>query len=76
MKRAGSVPEVLKAPAAHAAAPPAEGQRLFAELVTAARSRWPRVETGQFGADMEVELVNSGPVTLSLRVAPDSEPRS
>jgi D-tyrosyl-tRNA(Tyr) deacylase len=63
-------------PGFDAAAPPAEGQRLFAELVTAARSRWPRVETGQFGADMEVELVNSGPVTLSLRVAPDSEPRS
>ena len=35
-----------------------------------ARSRWPRVQTGQFGADMEVELVNSGPVTFSLRVPP------
>ncbi len=63
-------------PGFDAAAPPAEGQRLFEHLVTAAKSRWPRVETGQFGADMEVELVNSGPVTFSLRVAPDSEPRS
>ncbi len=52
------------------AAPPAEGQRLFEHLVKAARARWPRVQTGTFGADMEVELVNSGPVTFSLRVAP------
>jgi len=59
-----------------AAAPTAEGQRLFEQLVTAAQARWPGVKTGQFGADMEVELVNSGPVTFSLRVAPDSEPRS
>lgn len=62
-------------PGFDAAAPTAEGQRLFAHLVTAARSRWPRVQTGQFGADMEVELVNSGPVTFSLRVAPDCHPR-
>ena len=52
------------------AAPPTEGQRLFAELVSAARILWPRVGMGQFGADMEVELVNSGPVTFSLRVPP------
>lgn len=63
-------------PGFDAAAPPAEAKRLFEHLVTAATSRWPRVRTGQFGGDMEVELVNSGPVTLSLRVAPDSEPRS
>ena len=56
-----------------AAAAPAEGQRLFEHLVSAARVRWPRVQTGQFGADMEVELVNSGPVTFSLRVPPDSD---
>lgn len=52
------------------AAPPDEGRSLFEHLVNAARSRWPRVQTGQFGADMEVELVNSGPVTFSLRVLP------
>jgi len=52
------------------AAPPDEGRRLFEHLVYAARSRWTRVQTGQFGADMEVELVNSGPVTFSLRVPP------
>lgn len=52
------------------AAPPEEGLRLFEHLVTAARTRWTRVHTGQFGADMDVELVNSGPVTFSLRVPP------
>ena len=52
------------------AAPPAEGQRLFAELVRAAQALCPRVSMGQFGADMEVELVNSGPVTFSLRIPP------
>lgn len=57
------------------AAPPAEGQRLFEYLVSAARARCPRVQTGQFGADMELELVNSGPVTFSLRVPPDSDLR-
>ena len=58
-----------------AAAQPGEGKRLFEHLVSAARARCPRVQTGQFGADMEVELVNSGPVTFSLRVPPDSDLR-
>jgi D-tyrosyl-tRNA(Tyr) deacylase len=58
------------------AAAPGEAQRLFEHLVSAARARWSRVQTGQFGADMEVELVNSGPVTFSLRVPPDSDRRS
>ena len=52
------------------AAPPAEGRALFGHLVATARARWPRVQTGEFGADMEVELLNSGPVTFSLRVPP------
>jgi D-tyrosyl-tRNA(Tyr) deacylase len=30
-----------------------------------------RVATGEFGADMQIELVNDGPVTFSLRVAPE-----
>lgn len=62
-------------PGFETAAPPAEGQQLFESLVRAARERWPRVQTGQFGADMEVELVNSGPVTFSLRVPPDFQQR-
>ncbi|MBL8200938.1 MAG: D-tyrosyl-tRNA(Tyr) deacylase [Chromatiales bacterium] len=52
------------------AAPPDEGRALFEHLLNALRSRWPRVHQGQFGADMEVELVNTGPVTFSLRVPP------
>jgi len=52
------------------AAPPEEGRALFEHLVEAVRSRWDRVQTGQFGADMDVELVNTGPVTFSLRVPP------
>lgn len=53
------------------AAPPEVGQQLFGHVVNAAMKQWPRVQTGQFGADMEVELVNSGPVTFSLRVPPE-----
>lgn len=56
------------------AAPPDVGQRLFERLVDAARAAWPRVQTGRFGADMDVELVNSGPVTFSLRVPPGAVP--
>jgi D-aminoacyl-tRNA deacylase len=60
-------------PGFETAAPPVEGQRLFERLVSAARVRCARVQTGQFGADMEVELVNNGPVTFSLRVPPNSD---
>ncbi|PRY64904.1 D-tyrosyl-tRNA(Tyr) deacylase [Vreelandella songnenensis] len=53
-------------PGFSSAAPPAEGERLFNALVTQARSAWPNVATGQFGADMQVALVNDGPVTFLL----------
>ncbi|WP_043530959.1 D-aminoacyl-tRNA deacylase [Litchfieldella xinjiangensis] len=53
-------------PSFSSAAPPDEGERLFAYLVEQARSRWPNVATGEFGADMQVELVNDGPVTFLL----------
>ena len=48
------------------AAPPDEGRRWFDRLVEAARARHAPVETGRFGAHMEVELVNDGPVTFRL----------
>lgn len=48
------------------AAPPEQGRRLFDALVTAARARHPRVETGVFGAHMSVSLTNDGPVTFWL----------
>lgn len=50
------------------AAPPDEAEPLVDRLVAALRASGHRVETGRFGAHMEVELVNDGPVTLVLDV--------
>jgi len=50
------------------AAPPDEGRRLYDYLVARARAAHPVVQTGQFGADMQVHLVNDGPVTIPLRI--------
>jgi D-tyrosyl-tRNA(Tyr) deacylase len=47
-------------------APPALARELFGELVAMARNRHPRVASGVFGADMQVELVNDGPATFWL----------
>ena len=52
------------------AAPPAEGERLFDELVNQAGLTQVAVASGQFGADMQVTLVNDGPVTFWLEVNP------
>ncbi len=48
------------------AAPPDEGKRLFDHLVECARAAHPKVATGRFGADMQVGLINDGPVTFWL----------
>ena len=48
------------------AASPDLGQRLFDYLLTEARKTYPNVEAGVFGADMQVHLVNDGPVTFWL----------
>ncbi|MDV7213772.1 D-aminoacyl-tRNA deacylase [Azotobacter beijerinckii] len=48
------------------AAPPAHGQALFEALLALARERHPQVAAGRFGAHMQVELVNDGPVTFLL----------
>jgi D-tyrosyl-tRNA(Tyr) deacylase len=57
------------------AAPPELGRRLFEEMVRHARELLPgRVATGRFGADMQVALVNDGPVTFWLRVPPTNAP--
>ncbi|WNL39108.1 D-aminoacyl-tRNA deacylase [Halomonas sp. PAMB 3232] len=53
-------------PGFSSAAVPAEGERLFNYLVECARAAWPAVETGRFGADMQVTLTNDGPVTFML----------
>jgi D-tyrosyl-tRNA(Tyr) deacylase len=48
------------------AAPPAEARALLEQLVRNLENRGLRVSQGRFGADMRVELVNDGPVTLIL----------
>lgn len=48
------------------AAPPDQAEALYARLVEQFRAQWPRVQTGRFGADMQVGLVNDGPVTFLL----------
>ncbi|WP_083025377.1 D-aminoacyl-tRNA deacylase [Vreelandella lionensis] len=53
-------------PGFSSAAPPDEGERLFNYLVSQARAAWPHIAEGQFGADMQVALVNDGPVTFLL----------
>jgi D-tyrosyl-tRNA(Tyr) deacylase len=50
------------------AAAPAEGERLFDYFVGRARQAHEKVETGRFGADMQVNLTNDGPVTFWLQV--------
>ena len=50
------------------AAPPAEGKQLFDHFVVQAKARHGVVETGRFGADMQVSLTNDGPVTFWLQV--------
>ncbi len=52
------------------AALPEDGRRLYEYFVAQARAAHPRVATGEFGADMQVHLVNDGPVTIPLRIAP------
>ena len=52
------------------AAAPEDGRRLFDYFARQARSRHALVETGQFGADMQVSLTNDGPVTFWLQVRP------
>lgn len=48
------------------AAPPEKGRQYFERLVAACKERLKTVETGQFGANMQVTLTNDGPVTFWL----------
>ena len=50
------------------AAPPVLGQALYERVLQLARERHAPVASGEFGADMQVELVNDGPVTIPMRV--------
>ncbi|MFZ4478474.1 MAG: D-aminoacyl-tRNA deacylase [Rhodoferax sp.] len=58
-------------PSFTAAAGPDEGRRLYEYFVAQARRVHANVQTGRFGADMQVHLVNDGPVTIPLRIAPE-----
>ena len=55
-------------PGFSSAAPPADGQRLYDYFVAQARAAHAVVQTGRFGADMQVALINDGPVTIPLRI--------
>lgn len=50
------------------AAAPDEGRRLYAHFVAQAHKAHPVVQTGRFAADMQVALVNDGPITIPLRM--------
>jgi D-tyrosyl-tRNA(Tyr) deacylase len=51
------------------AASPVIGRRLYDAVLRRARERHPRVAGGEFGASMQVQLINDGPVTIPLRIA-------
>ncbi len=55
------------------AAPPEQARRLFDVLCQRARAAHPDVATGRFGADMQVSLVNDGPVTFWLQTPETAE---
>ena len=55
-------------PSLSLAASPQDARHLFDHVVRQARAQHGQVETGQFGADMKVALVNDGPVTFWLQV--------
>jgi len=50
------------------AAAPALGEALYDRFVALAREQHPQVATGRFGADMQVHLVNDGPVTIPITI--------
>ena len=58
-------------PSFTSAAAPEDGRRLYDYFVARAKALHPVVQTGQFAADMQVHLVNDGPVTIPLRIEPD-----
>ncbi len=60
-------------PSFGSAADPALAAGLFSELVALATQQHAEVATGEFGADMQVSLCNTGPVTFWLEVPPDKQ---
>ena len=60
-------------PSFTAAAAPDEGRRLYNYFVEQARAAHPVVQTGEFAADMQVHLLNDGPVTIPMRMEPPAQ---
>ena len=58
-------------PSFSASAPPEQGKKLFEYLILQAKDRPEKIASGEFGADMQVLLVNDGPVTFWLQVNPE-----
>jgi len=56
------------------AAAPEHGLAMYEHLLARASERHPNVAAGRFGADMQVSLVNNGPVTIPLNVPPAAPP--
>ena len=55
-------------PGFSSAMPPADAHALYDRILAALSKRHPRVAAGRFGADMQVSLVNDGPVTFLLEM--------
>ena len=55
-------------PSFSSAAAPESGEMLFNEFIKQAKNKYQHIETGQFGADMKISLLNDGPVTFWLQV--------
>lgn len=53
-------------PSYHGAAPPDQARPLFERVLEGFRERYERVESGLFQAQMEIRLINDGPVTLVI----------
>ena len=60
-------------PSFTAAAAPDEGRRLYDYFVQQACAAHPVVQTGEFAADMQVHLVNDGPITIPMRMEPQAQ---
>jgi D-aminoacyl-tRNA deacylase len=48
------------------AAPPEQAKGIYEHFVALLKDKWPKTKTGEFAAEMKVELVNEGPVTIIL----------
>lgn len=49
-------------------APPDLAEQLYDQFISKAKAAYPQIATGQFGADMDVHLINDGPVTIPMQI--------